>query len=384
MTPPRRPRCAWVLAGRHVERDGAGTTRPRAEFEAFLERNDGVLLSQASLDGTRSWLARGLARLGSTPLALAWLVLTQARSFDAIIASGEDIGVPLALASLLSASDVPIHMMFHGHHLVSPRLRSLAPLLRRMPHVHLHCLSEALRQRTMAVLGIPPARCHATGYGVDTDFFSPVAAAKPAVIASAVIASAVIANAVIASAGAANRDYATLAAAAGPLPAEVRIASDSTWVPPTETAAPAGWPENVTLRSYGDYAALRELYGQSAFVVVPLHPAQHACGYAVIAEAMAMGRAVIASRTQAPPDFLQDGDTGLFVRPGDRLTLRYAMRAMLGNPAATAAMGRRARAMMLDRHSLPRFCARLETIIAATVRPERNRSADQTLGAAAR
>ncbi len=374
MTPRRRPRYAWVLAGRHRDTAGDGAIRPRAEFEVFLERNDGVLLSRSSLDDAPSRLARGLARFGSARpalarLALAWLVQAQARSFDAIIASGEDIGVPLALASLVTASDVPIHMMFHGHHLDSSRLRALAPVLRQMAHVHLHCLSEALRRRTMDVLGIPAARCHATGYGVDTNFFTPVEAGKAAVIASA---------------GAANRDYATLAEAARVLPAEVRIAADSTWVPPASSAAPAGWPPNVAMRSYGNYAALRELYGCSGFVVVPLHPAQHACGYAVIAEAMAMGRAVIATRTAAPPDFLRDGDTGRFVEPGDPAALRHAMSGMLDDPVATAAMGRRARTLMLDRYSLPRFCARLETIIAATARPERKRITNQTLGAGAR
>ena len=369
MTVPRSGRYAWVLAGRHADKPGGGTIRPSAEFEVFLGRNDGVLLSSSSLDGERSWLIRGLAASGWRRLALAMLVHKQTRSFDAIIASGEDIGVPLALASLVSGSDVPIHMMFHGHHLASARLRGLAPVLRRMAHVHLHCLSDALRARTMDVLGFPAARCHATGYGVDTDFFTPVETGKTAVIASA---------------GAANRDYATLAEAAGPLWAEVRIAADSAWVPPATAARPAGWPANVAMRSYGTYAALRDLYGESRFVVVPLHPAEHACGYAVIAEAMAMGRAVIATRTAAPPDFLRDGDTGRFVEPGDRAGLRQAMGGLLDDPPSTAAMGDRARALILDRHSLPRFCARLESIIAATARPERNRSADKTFEATGR
>jgi glycosyltransferase involved in cell wall biosynthesis len=260
------------------------------------------------------------------------------------------------MASLGGSARVPIHMMFHGHHLESPKLRLLAPALRRMPHVHFHCLSQSLRDRTQAVLGIPPERCHATGYGVDTDYFAGGPTGNTAMIASA---------------GAANRDYATLAAAVRDLPVEVCIAADSTWVPPTTDMGKRGWPLNVTARSYGTYAHLRELYGRARFVVVPLHPARHACGYAVIAEAMAMGRAVIATRTEAPPDFLIPEATGRFSETHDVAGLRTQICHLLENPDEATEIGRRARASMVESHSLDRFCDRLEHIVAGTI-PKRH------------
>jgi glycosyltransferase involved in cell wall biosynthesis len=345
------PNYAWVLAGRHVPAVAGSELGPRAEFEMFLERFGGELITGSALDQPMPAVASMLKRIGRPRLGLACLVQSRARNFDAIIASGEDIGVPIALASLAWASRTPVHMMFHGHHLESPKLRCLAPLLRRLSHVHFHCLSQSLRQRTQSILGIPDERCHATGYGVDTDYFAGGSMGEAAMIASA---------------GAANRDYATLATAVRDLPVIVRIAADSTWMPPSTRLGTSGWV-NVEAQSYGTYAKLRELYGQARFVAVPLHAATHACGYAVIAEAMAMGRAVIATRTACPPDFLVPGVTGLFTEPGDIDGLRTHILQMLENPEETAEIGRRARASMVEEHSLERYCDRLERIVAGTI-----------------
>lgn len=340
---------AWVLAGRHAPKPAGAAPEPRAEFEAFVEQYGAALFSQTSLDGAVPPIAAMLRRAGRPRAALAQLVQSRAREFDAIIASGEDIGIPLVLAGLARRRPVPVHMLFHGHHLESRKLRLLAPVLRRARHAHFHCLSEALRQRTIATLGIEPARCHATGHGVDTSYFSGSVSESANVISSA---------------GAANRDYATLAEAVRDISVSVKIAADSTWVPPTETASTTGWPAHVEMRSYGNYARLRELYNQSRFVVVPMHEARHACGYAVIAEAMAMGRAVIATRTEAPPDFLQPEVTGLFTEVHDVAALNGRIRDLLDHPDKAARLGAQAREWIVSRNSLERFCQRLESIIA--------------------
>lgn len=343
---------AWVLSGRHDPPPAGMQAGPRTEFQTFLDHFGGELLSASSLGGPLPAMAAALKRAGQPRLALASFVQSRARQFDAIITSGEDIGVPIALASLPAFSRTPIHMMFHGHHLGSLKLRVLAPVLRRLPHVHFHCLSNSLRDRTRSVLGIPASRCHATGYGVDTNYFVGGPTADAAMIASA---------------GAANRDYVTLAAAVRDLPASVSIAADSMWIPPEAPDEPMNWPGNVEARSYGTYARLRELYAMAKFVVVPLHLARHACGYAVIAEAMAMGRAVIVTRTEAPPDFLIPGVTGLFVEPHKVEELRMTIRRLLENPAEASAIGERARALMVEKNSLECYCDRLQQIVSASI-----------------
>jgi glycosyltransferase involved in cell wall biosynthesis len=98
-----------------------------------------------------------------------------------------------------------------------------------------------------------------------------------------------------------------------------------------------------------------------------LHPATHACGFAVIAEAMAMGRAVMATRTESPPDFLVPGVTGWFAETHDVDGLRTQIVHLLRHPDEVAEAGRRAQALMVESHSLERFCDRLERIVAGSI-----------------
>jgi len=341
-------RYAWVLAGRYAPGNSDAAKEPRTEFIAFTEMFGAELISRSTLDGPLPWSAIMLRRLGYERLSLARYMQRRTGEFDAIIASGEDIGIPLALASLFSARKTPIHMMFHGHHLHSRKLRWLAVVLRHMKHVHFHCLSQALAEQTRKIMKIPPARCHATGHGVDTDYFCD--GPRPA-------------GAMVVSAGAANRDYVTLGNAVRGLEASVKIAADSAWVAPGHKLISGAWPKNVEIHSYGSYAKLRALYGQASFAVVPLHAADHACGYAVIAEAMAMGLATIVTRTAAPPDFLDPGVTGEFVEVGDVSSLRARITDFLLHPEKAATLGRQARHLIETQHSLPAFCKRLEAIV---------------------
>ena len=69
-------------------------------------------------------------------------------------------------------------------------------------------------------------------------------------------------------------------------------------------------------------SACAGLYAESACVVVPLYDAVHACGYAVIAEAMAMGKPVITTRIAGRGDYIIEGETGFYVPPGDAAALR--------------------------------------------------------------
>ena len=117
--------------------------------------------------------------------------------------------------------------------------------------------------------------------------------------------------------------------------------------------------------SAGSYVGLRALYGRASFVVVPLHAARHASGYAVIAEAMAMGKAVIATRTEAPSDLIVEGETGLYVPAGDVGALREAIMALLGDPARTHAMGLAGARRMQDLFGLDSYCATMERFIEA-------------------
>ena len=170
------------------KRDGA---QPLAEFNVFAARNG------ATIAGTDQ-VAGGDPTSLRRRLALAQLLSRRRTQYDALLASGEDVGLPLALSSLANRVGKPIWIVLHGSYLEGAKFRLVAPVLRRARRVHFLCLSETLRRRMIDVLGFPAARCHNAGYGVDTTFFRPAAPSDERLLGAA---------------GSANRDYRTLGAA---------------------------------------------------------------------------------------------------------------------------------------------------------------------------
>jgi glycosyltransferase involved in cell wall biosynthesis len=85
---------------------------------------------------------------------------------------------------------------------------------------------------------------------------------------------------------------------------------------------------------------LGRYYERAAVVVVPSRRE----GYGVAArEAMAYGRAVVATAVGGLPDAIEDGVTGLLVPPGDPAALRAALERLLGDAKLRASLGAAAR-----------------------------------------
>lgn len=84
-------------------------------------------------------------------------------------------------------------------------------------------------------------------------------------------------------------------------------------------------------------------------------------GIAVL-EAMACGRAVVASRTGGLPDIVADGVTGDLVPPGDVETLCHAMRGLAADPSRRTAMGGAGKRRALDHFSVERMMVGLTAV----------------------
>ena len=274
------------------------------------------------------------------------------RDRPVMLAQSEQSGYVAALSMLGMRSDGRLFMIVHGHRWWWRRNRMLMRMAGRDPRVHFLCLSEAITRLLVEELDVDPSRVHTTGFGIDTDFFQPRPLRDDDPLT-------------IVSAGAASRDYRTLALASRGLPAVVEIAADSTWYREELNVSEAETPENVRIGSQGNYVALRDLYARASFVVVPLHDVRHASGYAVIAEAMAMGKAVIATRTSAPSDLIVDGVTGFYVPPGDVGALRETMLRLIEAPNRAASMGGAARHEIEGRNSLSAYVGRLTAAMEA-------------------
>ena len=270
------------------------------------------------------------------------------RQAHVMLAQSEQSGYQAMLALAASFRKRPLFIIFHGHEWSSKRNRTFGKLAARLPWVQILCLSSALRTLVIQEYGFNPARVHATGYGVDEQYFKPDLAVRGECIVSA---------------GTASRDYRTLVEASRHLDVPIRIAADSTWYREKLNVTDDQVPKNVEIFSAGGYPQLRKLYSSALFVVIPLLDVRYACGYAVMAEAMAMGKAVIATRTGSPSDLIEDGLSGLYVPPHDVAAMQAAMQRLLSDPQLALDMGRQGRKLVEERFTLKAYVARLRDAI---------------------
>jgi glycosyltransferase involved in cell wall biosynthesis len=325
--------------------DDKGAGAPRWEHQLFLRERDCTALAIDRLASSPDTWLPGKRYLDVVKIYRMRAALRRAR---VVLAQSEQSGYEAALA-LAGRTHRRLCIIFHGHYWWTRRSRWLAAVAGRMPSVHFLCLSSALRDLLLEEYGIPESRTHVTGYGVDAEFFRPMAAA---------------ASGGIVSAGTASRDYQTLVRAAAGLETQVLVAADSNWYKEPLNVDAANVAGNVSFFSCGSYAELRSLYARARFVVVPLRDVRYAAGYAVIAEAMAMGKAVIATRTSAPSDLIADGVSGLYVPPGDVTALRQAMRTLLEDERTAMRMGEDGRRRVERYFNLDAYATRLRQALA--------------------
>jgi glycosyltransferase involved in cell wall biosynthesis len=270
-------------------------------------------------------------------------VASRAGKYEAIFTSGEDIGIFIAVAMRLTGVRTPLVIVTHGPLFMSPKYRLLLSLVRGMPNVVWACLSASLADWLVKEHGLDPKRCLPTGYGVDVDFYATEEGPTEPMVASA---------------GTSNRDYDTLIAAVAETGVDTRIAAHSFWdgVSP-DLDRPR--PPNVEMRSYGDYANLRELYRAARMIVVPTFDRPYACGFAVTAEAMAVGRPLIVPRGRVVGDYVVEGVTGFYYSPGDVAELGARIQLLLDDPDLAAKIGREGAKRMRENYSLPIYVDRL-------------------------
>jgi glycosyltransferase involved in cell wall biosynthesis len=137
--------------------------------------------------------------------------------------------------------------------------------------------------------------------------------------------------------GNSDRDFDTLVAAAGDIPAPVVILS--------QKYVPAGpLPGNVSLvRDYVSREELTRRIGGAACCVVPLLDAAVAAGQNSMFESMALGRPLVITENVATAEYVVSGKNGLLCPPRDPVALAQAVRSILADPAVAAAMGGQAR-----------------------------------------
>ena len=325
--------------------------RPRPDYLELARAMDADTMDIAEAQRRTGWLGRVLQRIGGPGALLAWASFRERDRYDAIVTDGEQVGILLALLCVLTRQRIGTHMMI-VHILSTRRKSSLFKLFRLGRQVDLLLVYSSWQQRFIVEeLSIPSDRVVLTPFMVDTRFFAPRTATSPP-------------RPMICTAGLEQRDYPTLMEAVSGLDLDVVIAAASPWSKRADTTKGVPLPPNVTVCQLG-YADLRDLYADSLFVVVPLFDVGFQAGVTTILEAMAMGKAVICSRTIGQTDVVTDGVTGIYIGPGSASALRSAIVDLVDDLDRAHLIGDAGRQYVLRECDVEVYAQRLASLLEA-------------------
>ena len=340
-----------MLVPSEVKRNVADAVRedahPTMDYYALQEALGADLLDYSSLEtGQQPALARVMRRAGRDA-GLAALGYLKRNTSDVIFSNGENVGIPLAM--LLKR-----HRRRPGHVLIGHRISPVKkrPFFRALGDKMDALLLYSSVQRRIAVqeLCMPESKLHLIPFHADHKFYRPMPPSRDAV------------PKMICSAGLEWRDYPTLIEAVRGLDVEVRLAAASPWSKHRNETKDRPLPPNVSARRY-EYSELRQLYADARFVVVPLYENDFQAGITTILEAMAMGRAVVTTKTTGQIDAIRHGVNGLYVAPGDVAGWRAAIERLLGSPDEVGRLAAHGRCDVQDIMSLDKWVDRISEVV---------------------
>jgi len=321
-----------------------GGREPRLDVFEIATALGADVIDYLEADRAASWVSR----TAGASAGVAYLGFQARNRYDAILTTGEDIGLPLS--AMLKASSARCSHTMIAHTLFPAKKRAFFRYLRvhdRIDRILAYSTSE--ERHMIDRLGVRGERVQRIYYHADQKFFCPDGR-KPE-------------PNLICAAGQLLRDYDCLVDAVRDLPVRVQIAAGSPWI--DRTLQPKGQlPTNVTWGKMNRFE-LRDLYARSAIAVVPILQNDYQTGIATILEMMAMGKCIITTKTRGQTDTIVDGKTGVYVPPSDPAALRSAIEHLLAHPDEAERMGRAAREFLEQQASLDHFVVRIVEAVRA-------------------
>jgi glycosyltransferase involved in cell wall biosynthesis len=336
-------------AKRVADADVQEDRHPTMDYYALQANLGADLADYSSVATSRHSFVRAAAA-ASLDAGLAVLGFLRSGDYDVIFSNGENVSIPLAALLALRRSR-PGHVLI-GHRLsASKKAPFLRTLQSQMDAIFLYSASQ--RRHAEHELKLPAEKLHLIPFHADTRFYRPMPGVRY--------------ERRICSAGLELRDYPTLVEAVRGLDVEVRLAAASPWSKRRNETVDRALPSNVDARGYG-YGELRDLYASAQLVVVPLYENDFQAGVTTILEAMAMGKAVIVSRTTGQTDVIDHDFNGWYVPPGDVVALRRAIVHLLEHPAEADRLGAAARRTVESTMSLTQWVERVACITRSCAR----------------
>ncbi len=324
--------------------------RPRPDYLVMAEAFDADLIDHVRARDSAGRLGRIIERFAGPNVLLAWSCFRQRRRYEVVFTDGEQVGIPYAAMTRLAGRGGTRHIMI-VHILTVRKKMALMRALRLKARID-RMVVYSSRQRDLIVetLSYPSDRIVLSPFMVDTTFFAPIDTPPR--------------RRMICSAGLEFRDYPTMVEAVRDLDVEVILAAASPWSKRRDVSGDVAIPANVTVDRFG-FADLRTLYASAEFVVVPLVDTDFQAGITTILEAMAMGKAIICTRTRGQLDVIVDGSTGIYVAPGDASALRTAIERLLDDHELAARLGDAARAWAIAEADIETYATRLASEVDA-------------------
>lgn len=329
---------------------------PRIDYHELARALNADLIDVAAARKLNGRVGTLLERLGGPALNLAWAVNRLAHNYTTILTDGEQVGLPLAALLRLKDRLRPHHVMI-THVISRPKKVFLMDAVQLHHTIDRYLVYATAQQRFLQTRWqLPAERVIQLPFMVDTEFFHPDQVrpdplARPQIFALGLEA----------------RDYPTLIRAVTGLNVDLVIAAHSLWSKRNDSSERIPLPPNVH-RGKFNFHELRRAYSTSSFVVLPLYPVDFQAGITSILEAMAMGKAVICSRTPGQTDTIVDGESGLYVPPEDPGALRAAIQYLLDHPEIAEQMGRAGRKRVEQHMTIEQYVARFSVIIAGLPR----------------
>jgi len=118
-------------------------------------------------------------------------------------------------------------------------------------------------------------------------------------------------------------------------------------------------PPEVELRAEIPFDAYVQLVRSARLVVLPLEDKRISIGQMVLVQGMALGQAVIVTRTAGTADYVADGTDGLYVPPRDPVALREAIRRVYDDAQTRARLAGNARHTIEQKHRPRQYVAQI-------------------------
>lgn len=204
--------------------------------------------------------------------------------------------------------------------------------------------------------GVSASRVHFVPFGVDTDFWDPAASPVPDSSGTPALHE----HPIIMSVGNdRHRDHGLLLEAMRKVhekvpEARLELVTSRPHVIPPQIGL---WRQSLT------HLELRDLHRRSRLVAIATKPNIHASGVTAILESMAMGKAVVLTRTPGLEDYVEHGKTGIFVPPNDPDAMTRALVELVTDSDRCQRIGAAARESVLANFSTQVMCQRLAEVI---------------------